>query len=396
MASIPGTPSPTLDVAERPLPGAAARLWSILTLTPVTTSVWLGMIGLAALLVAALSLSWVWLPLFALAVLAVHETLAFTLFHRGLFPSSERVARVYQWFTLFLGDSPDLKQRGDLTEGLFEGDFEKTIEQATLDKYRRIVELLGLQPGMHVLDVGCGLGDFLAWLGTQGISGTGLTLSPDQQRIGAARGLDVRVQDFRQPLPPELVGKFDAVTLIGSLEHFCTSYEMADRARADAVLAAVFGRAAQALKPQTPVARIFSATLHSTAPKGWTVSDWLHAYSFHAHYSGLYPRIGDFDRLCAPWFRVIHRQDTTVDYHYSSIRAAGHFGAFRVRWSAFKIVAALLLPLVNPFALWSWLYHGRGSWLWQFGGRAPRPGQPTPARALWYVHERLPDGAMPG
>lgn len=389
MASVHGSrPCEHVDVAERPF----GRLWSILTLTPVTTLIWIAMIGLAGGLVVALRLSWWWLPLIAYAVLAVHELLAFTLFHRGLFPSSERVARAYQWFALFLGDSPDLKNRGDLTEGLFDGDFSKSIEQATLDKYRRIVRLLELQPGMHVLDVGCGLGDFLAYLKTRGITGAGLTLSPDQQRVAARRGLDVRVLDFRRPLPPDLEGRFDAITLIGSLEHFCTSYEMADRSPADAVLACVFAQAAQALKSETPVGRMFSATLHSTAAHGWTASDWIHAYSFHAHYSGLYPQVGDFERLCGPLFRVVHQQDTTTDYHYSSIRAAGHFGAFRVRWSLEKIAAAALLFLVNPFAPWSWLYHGRRSWLWQFGGRYPQPGHPTPARALWYVHERQAAG----
>jgi cyclopropane fatty-acyl-phospholipid synthase-like methyltransferase len=369
-------------------PGPFGRIWSILTLTPVSTSIWFAMIALAALIVVGSGLSWWWLPLLAYAVLAGHELLAFTVFHRGLFPSSERIARVYQWFTLFLGDSPDLKTRGDLTEGLFEGDFSKSIEQATVDKYRRIVDLLRLRPGMRVLDVGCGLGDFLAWLKTQGIGGTGLTLSPDQKRIAAARGLDIRVCDFRKPLPADLAGRFDAVTLIGSLEHFCTSYEMGDRRNADAVFAAVFREAAKALTPGTPVGRVFSATLHSTAPANWTVSDWIHAYSFHAHYSGLYPLEGDFERLCAPWFRVVHQQDTTRDYHFSSIRASGHFGAFRVRWTPGKIVAALLLLAVNPFAPWSWLYHVRQSWLWQFGGVEPQPGRPAPARALWYVHER--------
>ena len=368
--------------------GWFARAFGIMTLTPVTTALWWAMIALAAGLVAWWDLSWLWLPPLAYAVLALHELLAFTLFHRGLFPSAERVARVYQWFTLFLGDHPDLKARGDLTEGLFEGDFGKTIEQATLDKYARIVSLLGLKPAMRVLDVGCGLGDWLGYLKQHGITGTGLTLSPEQQRIGAERGLDVRVIDFRQPLPKDLAGQFDAVTLIGSLEHFSTSYEMADRTRADAVFAGVFASTNRALKADTPVGKVFSATLHSTAPQGWTLSDWIHAYSFHAHYSGLYPQVGDFERLCAPGFIVEHRQDTTIDYHYSSLAHHGHFGAFLVRWTPGKAATALLLLLVNPFAPWSWVYHYRHSWLWQFGGNDLKTTRPRPAQALWYVHRR--------
>ena len=377
---------PALRDARDAPRGLTAQTLAILTLTPVTTLVWLAMIAVAAGIIAWLDLSWLWLPPIAYAMLALHELCAFALFHRGLFPSAERVARAYQWFALFLGDSPDLKRRGDLTEGLFEGDFTKSIEQATLDKYQRIVALLGLKRGHRVLDVGCGLGEFLGYLKSQGIAGTGLTLSPEQQRAAARRGLDVRLADFRRPLAPDLIGAFDAVTLVGSLEHFNTSYQMADRASADAVLAQVFRFAALAMKRTTPVGRVFSATLHSTAPLDWSASDWLHAYSFHGHYSGLYPLEGDFERLCAPWFAVEHCQDTTIDYHYSSLVAGGHFGGFKVEWTPGRVAAALLTLLVNPFAPWSWIYHWRRSWLWQFGGADIHTPRRRPARALWYVH----------
>lgn len=364
------------------------QLWSILTLTPVSTVVWLAMIAASVALIMWLGWSLLWLPVVAYGFLALHEVLAFTWFHRGFFPSSERVARVYQWFTLFLGDHADLQARGDLTEGLFSGDFSKSIEQATIDKYDAIIDLLGLKRGMRVLDVGCGLGDFLSHLRARGINGVGLTLSPDQRRIGISRGLDIKVHDFRGALPADLTGKFDAVTLIGSLEHFSTSYEMGNRSRADRVFARVFETAAAALKPDTSVGKIFSATLHSTAPQGWTVSDWIHAYSFHAHYSGLYPRVGDFERLCAPWFTIEHKRDTTIDYQYSSIVSSSHFGNFSVRWSLWKLFAAVLLLLVNPFAPWSWVYHARQSWMWQFGGKDLETDKVRPAQALWYVHRR--------
>lgn len=348
------------------------------------------MIAAAAAVTYGAGLRWWWAPVIAYLLLALHEVFAFTLFHRGLFPSAERVARVYQWFTLFLGDRPDLKQRGDLTEGLFEGDFDKSIEQATLDKYRRIVTLLGLQPGHRLLDVGCGLGDFLSYLRSQGISGTGLTLSPDQRRIGRANGLDIRCVDFRDGLPADLAGQFDAVTLIGSLEHFCTSYQFNDRPGTDAVFAGVFSAAAAALRPGTPSGRVFSATLHSTGPDVWTPSDWLHAYSFHGHYSGLYPLEGDFERLCAPWFTVALKADKTVDYQFSSLATSGHFGAFAIGWTSGKWLCALLLLVVNPFAPWSWVYHYRRSWLWQFGGTNIAPTRQRPAKALWYVHQLVP------
>jgi cyclopropane fatty-acyl-phospholipid synthase-like methyltransferase len=376
------------SAAAPAVPAFLARVWRILTLTPLTTGLWLMMIGLAALILRAAGLSLWWLPLVAYGLLAVHELLAFRIFHRGLFPSSERVARVYQWFTLFLGDHPDLAGRGDLTEGLYEGDFSKSIEQATTDKYARIVDLLELKPGHRVLDVGCGLGDFLFYLKSRGINGVGLTLSPEQQAIGRARGLDIRLRDFRLDLPAELAGRFDAVTLIGSLEHFGVSYQMGDRAAADPVFAHVFESAAAALDPASAIGRVFSTTLHSRPAFRWRPADYVHAYSFHGHYSGLYPREGDFERLCRPWFAVTFRHDATVDYQFSSISSPRHFGNFRLRWTPEKLLHALLLLLVNPFAPFSWLYHYNESWMWQFGGK-DLDATNRPAVALWYVHSRL-------
>ena len=70
---------------------------------------------------------------------------------------------------------------------------DKSIETATSDKYDRIIELLNVNEGHRVLDVGSGLGDFLAHLEQRDIEAVGLTISPDQQRICNRRGLDVRL-----------------------------------------------------------------------------------------------------------------------------------------------------------------------------------------------------------
>ncbi len=100
----------------------------------------------------------------------------------------------------------------------------QTLEQAQLTKLDLIASKLGLQPGMRVLDVGCGWGSFAIHAAKQyGVTVTGVTLSSPQAELArervAAAGLleqvEIRVADYRQ-LPR---ASFDAISSIGMSEH---------------------------------------------------------------------------------------------------------------------------------------------------------------------------------
>jgi cyclopropane-fatty-acyl-phospholipid synthase len=99
-----------------------------------------------------------------------------------------------------------------------------TLEEAQRAKLDLVARKLGLQPGMRVLDVGCGWGSFPIHAAREyGVSVTGVTLSPPQAELARKRvseaGLDGRVEilvvDYRQ-LPPD---SFDAIASIGMAEH---------------------------------------------------------------------------------------------------------------------------------------------------------------------------------
>ena len=100
----------------------------------------------------------------------------------------------------------------------------KTLEEAQEAKLELVCGKLGLEPGMRVLDVGCGWGSFAVHAATRhGVHVTGITLSePQAQRArerareaGVADRVDIRVQDYRE-LPGE---SFDRVASIGMVEH---------------------------------------------------------------------------------------------------------------------------------------------------------------------------------
>jgi cyclopropane-fatty-acyl-phospholipid synthase len=100
----------------------------------------------------------------------------------------------------------------------------ETLEDAQRTKLDLVASKLALQPGMRLLDVGCGWGSFAIHAATHyGVTVTGLTLSPSQAQLarekvaqaGLSEQIEIRVADYR-----ELAGgSFDAIASIGMSEH---------------------------------------------------------------------------------------------------------------------------------------------------------------------------------
>jgi cyclopropane-fatty-acyl-phospholipid synthase len=104
------------------------------------------------------------------------------------------------------------------------GDPTYTLENAQRDKLELICRKLGLEPGMRLLDVGCGWGALVVHAAREhGVQAVGITLSQEQgeyarKRVveaGLADLVDVRVQDWRDVDD----GPFDAVASVGMAEH---------------------------------------------------------------------------------------------------------------------------------------------------------------------------------
>jgi cyclopropane-fatty-acyl-phospholipid synthase len=101
---------------------------------------------------------------------------------------------------------------------------ETSLEDAQTAKLDLVCRKLGLQPGMRLLDVGCGWGSMAMHAARHyGVEAVGITLAERQAELARKRvaeaGLtdrvEIRVQDYR-----ELRGEqFDAISSIGMFEH---------------------------------------------------------------------------------------------------------------------------------------------------------------------------------
>jgi len=98
------------------------------------------------------------------------------------------------------------------------------IDDAQRDKLALICRKLALEPGMRLLDVGCGWGSLAIHAAREhGVSVLGLTISQEQADLarkrvaeaGLAGQVEVRLQDYRGVDD----GPFDAIASIGMAEH---------------------------------------------------------------------------------------------------------------------------------------------------------------------------------
>lgn len=108
------------------------------------------------------------------------------------------------------------------SSALFNIGFSQSLESAQQAKYERILSRLNLQPGQHILEIGCGWGGFAEYAAkSRGVKITGITISQAQfdfaqQRIanaGLTNLVELLMQDYR-----DVRGEFDAVVSIEMFE----------------------------------------------------------------------------------------------------------------------------------------------------------------------------------
>ena len=99
---------------------------------------------------------------------------------------------------------------------------QESLEKAQTAKYASMVDRMGVQPGDHVLEIGCGWGGFAEYAaGERGLRVTGLTISRAQhdyaveriRKAGLQDRVEIKLQDYRDE-----TGTYDGIASIEMFE----------------------------------------------------------------------------------------------------------------------------------------------------------------------------------
>ena len=108
------------------------------------------------------------------------------------------------------------------SSGLFPEDAQLSLEAAQTAKYASMVDQMGVEPGDHVLEIGCGWGGFAEYAAKErGLKVTGLTISEEQfkyaqeriEKAGLSGLVDFKLQDYRDER-----GTYDGIASIEMFE----------------------------------------------------------------------------------------------------------------------------------------------------------------------------------
>ena len=299
---------------------------------------------------------------------------------------SEREALVnsYEWFDSTMHPDNFNTNRGDLTEGLYDGNYNWTAEQAMKHKYDTYYKYLNLRPGMTLLDMGCGYCHWTKYLKKRGIQVIGLTLSKPQQEMCESSKIKVHLQDFRKFIQ-KTNKKFDAVSALGSLEHLSSSGMTSLEEKR--VHNEFFRNINRVLKPRGKA--IITVCNMNPKYKNWTIysnknsgknqynfKDSVHMYNLASFYGcGRYPHVDDYKIYLNNYFKIDTIRNITEDYRWAGIRfGENHWQNSKIFINTpYRFGKLIQYICTDPWILGRLNYSWMKSWYWQFGGDQKKP-----------------------
>lgn len=215
-----------------------------------------------------------------------------------------------------------------------------TLDAAQTAKLKLICDKLQLQPGMRLLDIGCGWGGLAAYAAQHyDVEVVGITISQEQYEYAKTynknAAIDFRLQDYR-----DVDGLFDRVVSVGMFEHvgfmnYAEFMRVSARCLKDDglfLLHTIGGNQVSTFADEWITKYIFpngmlptAAQIINTSEKHFILEDW---HNFGAHY----------DKTLMAWYENFNRgwQELSARYNERFYRMWTYYllacaGAFRAR-----------------------------------------------------------------
>jgi len=184
------------------------------------------------------------------------------------------------------------------------------LRQAQEAKLKMLCEKLQLQPGMKLLDIGCGWGGLAEYAAEHyNVHVTGVTISAEQQKMAQDRctwlDVSIKLMDYR-----DLESHFDRIVSVGMFEHvgpknYDTYFEVVNRC----------------LKP----GGMFLLHTIGANKSDTNVDPWINKYIFP---NGCLPSVKQIASASEPYFVVEDWHNIGADYDLTLMAWHQHFNSF--------------------------------------------------------------------
>ena len=259
------------------------------------------------------------------------------------------------------------KMSTNFTEGYYKSKkCAETADEDELNRFEHFVDILHIQSGDRLLDLGCGYGNFVGFLRKRGFDAYGMTISNSQyDDCVKTHGNYFYLGDYTK-YNSELKNRFDFIIFPGSLEHTFGGHagKMSTYIYKYNAMIDMFSMMKKYFRKESTKKRILTTTIHNN-PKFMNSKEY---YILERMYGGCQPLITKYsvaDSLKASGYNVTLKKDYTWQYYYTSYCDNTHFG------NPININKAYILPCVilYPPSIFFYIYFTYGYWMWMWDGK---------------------------
>ena len=338
------------------------------------------------------------IPLIIL-IFILHEIAWYTLYISFTKDEGEVTNNCYSWFNIYSNvksntvDENNINQHYDLTEGIFDNNWNLNNAESYNLKFDTYFDYLKLNPGMKILDIGCGNGQWLQYCKKKGVDGIGVTISESQYKYNTKNGLKIILGDIHKDILTTIDEKFDAITNLGAMEHFSSVSEPHNKRIKS--ITKYYEQVKNLINPNSESRRYLNSymTTNSKYSKYKDIFWYFNAYLIASHYGyGFYlsddsiSSIYNSDRS-----KLIIKRDYTEDYRWILIRNKNSWGYCNYKFDTQYQISNFVKDVLTDPSWWQrFLYGYFNCWFWQFGGTNLNPmpeNKDTPIRSYIYVTE---------
>ena len=357
-------------------------------------------IGFWLLIFISLSLSQVFFKNYVTSILIffglfiVHELLWYFCYIQFTKDESEVTFNFYRWGNIYCDNIKDIDNLSgtDLTEGMYDNNWNLTNSKALNLKYNTYFNYLKLKSGMKLLDIGCGNCLWLNFCKKRGVVCTGLTITQSQADFCKSKGItDIIVGDIQKNVLLTIHEKFDAITNIGAMEHFSSvSQPPNERIK---TIKRYYNQVKHLINEKSDSGRYLNSylTINENYSKRNKLSTLLYFYLLASCFGyGAYLSDSQISQIYnSSNSKIVIKRDCTEDYRWMFVKNKNTMATCNYKLDSLYRYGNYISDLITDPASYPRMFYGPTKcWSWQFGGthRYPDPTYTdTPIRCYIYV-----------